>query len=228
MSLARLNSITDSSPAFLKTGQGLFQGGAITLDSGNSDSGSSPTSLMRAGNVVVLKTGSGTYVEANDAAGDRCTAPSITTSGHSDGNGVIAVSLKGGAVISVTTSTGSGTEANHATDLNADAVFKARFVASSAGGELTITARETGADVYFHVDASTIAGVGFAEGEANAASGTDADYRVTMSPSSLVDSAGTAANNDAESALSGHFDWGQLINLTKEAKAVLVRRGSPA
>lgn len=225
MSLARISSTTDSAPAFLKSSEGLVRGGAITLDSGNADSGTSDATF-RAGNVVVLKTSTGTYVEANDSTGDRNTAPAITSSGHSDGNGVIAISYKGGAVISVTTTTGSGTEANHVTDLNAAEEFAAHFIASSAGGELTITAKDTGADVYFHIHTDTMATAGFAEGEANAVSGTDADYRVTLSASGLTDSAGTAVNNDAESAVAGHFDFSKLINLTAEAKAMLLRRGS--
>ena len=213
-------------PNHLRTSEGLVLSPYIVLDSGNTDSGSSPASMFRCGNVVVKRTSTGRFVEADDANGDRNAAPSITSSGHADGNGVIAIVYKGGSVISVTTSTGSGTEANHATDLNADAAFAALFVASSAGGELTITAKQAGADVYFYMDSTTMASAGFAEGEGNAVSGSDAEYLVTHSTVSLVDNAGSAAHAEAEASWAGDYNSGNLINLTAEAKAVLLRRGS--
>jgi hypothetical protein len=182
--------------------------------------------MFRAGNVVVLRTSTGRYVEANDSNGDSNGVATITSSGHSDANGAIALSLKGGTVISVTTTTGSGTEANHATDLNAAEEFAALFVASSAGGELTITSRDAGADVYFHVDSTTIATVGFAEGAANGVNGTDAEYLVTEGTVSLIDSGGTAAHAEAEASWAGDYVSGNLTNLSAEAKAVLLRRGS--
>src|SRR3990167_11354475 len=83
---------------------------SIAIDSGNTDSGNTPASTLRPGNVLVLRASTGRFVEANDANGDRNTAPSITSSGHGDGNGVIRVVGNHGS-ISVTTTTGAGTEA---------------------------------------------------------------------------------------------------------------------
>ena len=209
-----------------RTDEGLVMVPSVVIDSGNTDSGSSPTSLFRPGNVVVLRTSTGRYVEANDSNGDDNGAAAITTSSHGDGNGVIAISYKGGTVISVTTTTGSGTEANHVTDLNAAEEFAALFFASSAGGELTITSRAAGSDVYFHMDSTTMATASFAEGETNAVSGTDAEYLVTEAHAKLTDENGTAAHDDCTASWSGDYVSANLINLTAEAKAVLIRRGS--
>lgn len=197
----------------------------VTLDSGNTDAGNTPTTEFRPGNVVALRTSTGRYVEANDANGDRCTSPAKTSSGHTDGNGVIEVVGNHGS-ISVTTSTGTGTEANNATDLNANAAFAAHYVATSGGGELTITARGKGADEWFYIAAASRDGAGFSEGESNGVAGTDADYRVTRDLGILADADGTAVHDEVQAYRAGYFDESQLINLTAEARAVLSRRGS--
>lgn len=202
-----------------------LQGPDVVLSSDNTDAGSTPTYLFRKGNVVVLRTSTGEYVEANDANGDRNAAAAITTSGHSDGNGDIVVVGKHGT-ISVTTSTGSGTEANNATDLNADAAFAAHYVASSAAGELTITSRNVGEDEWFYIDTSTMATAGFAEGVGNGVQGTTADYRITAADASLQNALGTARDQPVANFVRGWFDESNLINLTAEARAVFVQRGS--
>lgn len=197
----------------------------ITLDSSNTDAGSTPTHRFRKGNVVVYKTSAQRYVEANDATGDRGTAPAKTSTGHTDGNGVIEVVSSLGT-FSVTTSTGSGSEANNATDLNANAPFAAHFVASSGGGELTITMREPGRNAWFYIGANTRDGCGFTEGEANGVSGEDADYRVTCQDADLKDEEGTAIHATCLALRTGHFYVPNLINLTPEARAVLRSRGA--
>lgn len=197
----------------------------IVLDSGNTDTGSTPNSRFRAGNVVVYKLAITQYVEANDSTGDRGTAAAITTSGHTDGNGEIKLVGNHGT-ISVTTTTGAGTEANNATDLNADAIFKAHYVASSAAGELTITSLAKGAQEWFYMHTDTMATPGFAEGEANGVNGADADYRVTLEDVDLIDRDGTAQDAQVASCRTGYFDESALINLTDEARAVLLKRGA--
>lgn len=201
------------------------QADSITLDSGNTDSGSTPTHRFRPGNVVIKRTSTGRFVEANDANADDLGFPSITSSGHSDANGAIKLVGNHGT-ISVTTTTGTGTEANHATDLNADADFAAYYEASSAGGELTITARNGGAEEWFYIHTDTIATAGFSEGEDNGVTGTTPDVRVTLGYADLQDEEGTAVHADVLAARRGHFDESQLINLTAEAKATLASRGS--
>lgn len=229
-----VTSITKpAEPSHRVTDWGRELDGAIVLDSGNTDAGSTVSSWFRPGNVVVKRTSTGRYVEADDSNADDNTAPAITSSSHSDGNGVIALVGNHGT-ISVTTTTGSGTEANNATDLNADAAFAAHYVASSAGGELTITARRAAADEWFYIDSSTMATASFSEGEANTSRGTDADVRITEAAVSLADDAGTARNMAVKASYLGDYDESALIvggafttttAIPQQYKDVLIRRG---
>lgn len=201
------------------------QADEITLDSGNADSGSSPTTLFRPGNVVIKRTSTLRFVEANDANADDLGSPTISTTSHTDGNGVIKLVGNHGT-ISVTTTTGSGTEANNATDLNANADFAAFYTASSGTGELTITANAGGEGEWFYIHTDTMATAPFAEGEDNGVSGTTPDVRVTGAYASLIDDEGTAVHASVLAYRSGYFDESQLINLTPAAKAILVSRGA--
>lgn len=201
------------------------EAGSITLDSGNTDTGSSPTTRFRPGNVVIKRTSTGRFVEANDANADDLGAATITTSSHADATADIVVVGNHGT-ITVTVSTGSGTEANCATDLNADADFAAHYTASSGGGELTITSNEVGPDEWFYMGAGTSDSYGFAEGENNGVRGTQPDVRVTAEYADLVDEEGTAVHADVLAYRRGHFDASQLINLTAEARSLLTARGS--
>lgn len=206
--------------------EGLVLGDDVVLDSGNTDSGNTPTYRMRPGNVVIKRTSTGRYVEANDSNADSGTAPAITSSSHSDGNGVIEIVGNHGT-ISVTTSTGSGTEANNATDLNADGQFAAFYTASSAGGELTITANRAAADEWFYMGTNTMATASFSEGPDNVSKGADPDVRVLEDfGSDLQDLDGNAIHGVAKTSLAGHYDESALINLTGQAKEVLARRGA--
>lgn len=201
-------------------------GGAIVIKSTVTDSGGPRATILRPGLVVVKKAGDGLYYPADDATADRGTAPSITGAGHVDGNGVIALVGNHGA-ISVTTTTGAGTVANHVTDLNADAVFKAHYVASSSGGQLKILARGTGAEEWFYIDAATLDTSGLAEGETNGVKGTDADYRVLEDYVDMLDETGTAADSVASNnSKAGCYLEANLLKLTPEARATLVRRGA--
>lgn len=225
MEIPHVTSTTISRRRVLIDGSIAPEHTSIVLDSTNTDAGSTPTHRFREGNVVVRRASTGRYVEANDAVGDRNTAPAITTVGQADGNGVIKLVGNHGT-ISVTTATGAGTEANNATDLNANAAFAAHYVASSAGGELTITARGTGKREWFYIHSDTMATAGFAEGEDNSVAGEDADYLVTTSQEDLKDEEGTAIHADARATRRGFFDASNLTNLTAEARAVLAARGS--
>ncbi len=198
---------------------------SVLSDSSNADATNTPTTRVRKGNVLVKQTSTGRFVEANDANADTSTQASITSSSHADGNGVIKIVGSRGT-ISVTTTTGTGTEANHATDLNADQEFAASYVASSAGGELTIKALRAGPEEWFYIHADTIATAGFSEGVDNGVKGTDPEVVVTLRDIDQVDEDGTAVHAEVEVRRKGHFDESNLINLTDEARAVLVRRGS--
>jgi hypothetical protein len=201
-------------------------GGAIVVKSTVTDSGGPRTTVLRPGFVLVKKTADGLYYAADDAAADRGAAPSITGAGHVDGNGVIALVGNHGS-ISVTTATGTGTVANHVTDLNANAAFAAHYIASSSGGQLKILARGTGAEEWFYIDAATIDTSGLAETEANAVKGTDADYRVLEDYLDMLDETGSVADSVAGSnTKAGCYLEANLLKLTAEARATLVRRGS--
>lgn len=204
---------------------GLEAGPDVVLESANADSGASPTTLFRKGNVICLRSGTGEYVEANDSNATVSTAPSITTSGHADTKSTIKLVGNHGT-ISVTVTTGTGTEAECATDLNADADFAAHYTASSGGGELTIAANSVGPQEWFYMHSDTAAGYGFAEGADNGVVGTEADYLVTAEDRLMVDDRGSAQAQIVPTYRRGTFDASVLVNLTAEAKAVLARRGS--
>lgn len=225
MGVPRLTVSTHDVASHRLSNLGIDQDKPIELDSGNTDAGNTPTTRIRPGTVVVLRTSTSRYVEADDVNGDRGTAAAITTATHVDGNGVISIVGPHGT-ISVTTTTGTGTEAENATDLNADAAFAAHYVASSAGGELTITARNFGDDEWFYMHADTMATAPFAEGEANGVVGTYADYWVTEFVVDLIDEDAVAIHEYVTASRKGHYDESVLLLLTDEAKQTLLHRGS--
>ena len=210
--------------AYLIDGSLSIQASDVTMASGQTSS-ITPDHRHPPGTTLVKLTSSGKYYLANGATGDRNTAASITSSGHTDGNGTIKLVGNHGT-ISVTTATGAGTEANNATDLNADAIFKAHYVASSAAGELTIASLAAGLDEWFYMHSDTQATSAFAEGVANAVKGTDADYRVATLFAELKDINATAQDDRVGTLYRGHFDESECAAMTAEARAVFLRRGS--
>lgn len=225
-------STTLSDRKILFTMIGAEQGPDVVLDSGNTDANNTPATRFRAGNVVVLRTSTGRYVEANDTNGDRNAAASINTlitnpgSGGWDGNLVISGHW---GTITVALS-GDNTDAAVATAINAAVAAQnpesqARITAADATGSVSITNWDVGSGTHldaYHATVSTM----FGAQDVTTAYGTDADYLVTGSPADLVDEAGTAQHAVAPTYRSGHFVLANLINLTGEAKAVLERRGS--
>ena len=213
-------------PAFLVDGQLTMQGDDALVASGQT-SAITPDHRIPQGTVLVKRTGDSKFYLADTATNgdDRNTAPALTSSSHADTLGALVIVGNHGT-ISVTTSTGTGTEAENATDLNADAAFAAHYDATSGAGELTITARATGAEEWFYVDATSADGFGFTEGDAGKAQGTDAEYVVTTFPADLKDSEAAAVDALAPCLTRGHFRESKLSNLTGEAKAVFLRRGS--
>lgn len=191
------------------------------------DSGATPTTTIRKGCCVVKKTSDGLFYLADDASnGDRGTPPSKTSAGHTDGNGVIKIVGNHGT-ISVTTTTGSGTEANNVTDLNANAIFAAHYVASVSGTDLKIEARNPGADEWFYVHTDTMATAAFTEGEANGVRGTDAEYYVTEEEVSMLDpDTGAVADRPVVCSAAAYYDESELLHKTPEALAALLRRGA--
>jgi len=210
--------------------------GAVVIDSAqtDSDSGHTPTYEFRSGNVVVLRTSTGKYVAANDANGDRCTPPVLTSLIPADStwaSKVITLKRKGATIVAVTLGGADDTTSEVVTALNGNAVFKANALASGAdGASLVITGYQGGADAELEVSMNLTTAwttINGSNSEAQAV-GADADYRVLLDTCYLVSpvDTGTAADGDALAARLGRFYTTNLINLTGQAKAVLTRRGS--
>lgn len=224
MTLPNFQSTTFTDRHILESVVGLELAPQTLIDGTNSsDATNTPTWRVRPGMVLGLDISAGLWLNADHASVDVSAPASISSSSHTDGNGVIKLVGPGGT-ISVTTTTGTGTEANNATDLNADANFAAHYIATSGGGELTITAIDPFADFYVHSD--TMATAAFAEGIANKVQGVPGDYRVVADFVDLQDVDGNAVNGPVRAYARGHFDESNLINLTPDAKLVLSKRGS--
>lgn len=215
---------------FLLTAEGKKAGGDVLLASGQTSS-LTPTSRIPPGTVVVKKTGDGKYYFADDATdGDRNTAASVSSVEAGDTGWVSAVitCVIDGRTIEVTLGGADDTTAEIVTALNGNAIFAAHLVASGTNGNpLVITSLQKGAQVSLSVssdiDASTDTGFGAAGVSDN---GADADYRVTDRFGHLVDLDGTAVDDLVGTLWAGHFKRTLLSNLTAEAEAVLLRRGS--
>lgn len=217
-------STTFTDRHILESYEGLELAPQTVIDGTNSsDATNTPTWRVRPGMVLGLDISAGLWLNADHANVDVSAPASITSSSHTDGNGVIKLVGPGGTV-SVTTATGSGTEANNVTDLMADATFKAHYIATSGGGELTITAIDPNADFYVHSD--TMATAAFAEGIANKVQGVPGQYRVVADFADLQNEDGTAVNAPVRCYARGHFDESNLINLTPDAKIQLSKLGS--
>lgn len=239
MTVPTLQSTTFTDRKILLSDQGREFGEKVVLESANTDSGSTPTYRFRKGNVVVLRTATGQYVEADDSNADRNTPASVTADEATDTDWALATitvkyGLGGVAFTAVTMGTTTFTTAAVVTLLNANAAFAANFIADNSGGSLRIRTRQAGADQQLHVVSSLATAFG-ASGKAGY--GADADYRVTYERRDMQDPDGTAIAAICENLVRGHFDESQLLvggsaatsdtsGGWAEARAVLSRRGS--
>lgn len=209
---------------------------AIVLSSDNADSGSTPTHRFRDGNVVVLRTSTGEYVEADDSNADAPTPAIVSASETADAgwqSSTITVTLNGGIGFSVTLGATDNTDAKVVTALNGDAVFAANCIADVNATLVRIRTLEAGEDVYLHVTSDLTTAYG-ANGQAD--TGADPDVRVTLAKADLQNQEGTAVDAEVIAARSGHFDESNLIvggsaaSATSqhwvEARAVLTKRGA--
>lgn len=211
----------------------LVRGSDVTIKSTVVDSGNglARTSLIRSGNVVVKKTADSLYYLANDATNGDRNGPAIVTSVLGDGNAwkgaTITSVINGGPGIAVTTQAGTATVAAAATDLNANAIFAAQLVASTAAGKLVVKTLLGGSVMSLGISASDNTLFGASPGVL--AQGTDADYRVLEGDglaADMLDSVAVASDTPAPSSYAGAYITAQLLNSTPEALAVLARRGS--
>ncbi|GIW60232.1 MAG: hypothetical protein KatS3mg087_1298 [Patescibacteria group bacterium] len=223
----KLQSFTDSERLVVLSNLFWEEQTPVLIDSAVTDSGSTPTNYIRAGMVLVKNSSTGRYVAADDAAGDRNTAPSVTADeavGTTWASTTHSFYRNGVLVAQVTLAATDDSYAEYATALNNNAAFAANFSVSDAGGGVPkITAKDTGSDVYIRVVSSLATAYG-ANGKT--ARGSWADYRVLIQKVLLEDLDGTAAHKYGMAMMRGHFKESNLLRVTDEAKQVLVARGS--
>jgi len=210
---------------------------SVVLSSDNSDAGSTPTHNFRAGNVVILRTSTGEYVEADDSNADAPSVPSVSAAETADSDwqsATITVTLDGGVSIVVTLAASDDTDAEVVTKLNVDfAANSFPAIADVSATLVRIRSFAGGATRTLHVTSDLATAYG-AAGLAD--NGTDPDVRVTMEDAWLKDVNADAIDGPAKVTRRGHFDESELIvggsaasstgQHWVEAKAVLIRNGS--
>lgn len=214
--------------------QGREMGPSVIIDgSVVSDSGSTPTTLLRPGNVLVKKTANGKFYLADDYTNGDANTQASASSGAAIGAGAASKtfiwSYKGGTPQTVTTGAGSNTAALVATDLNNNANFAADLIASNSGSTLIITAKRAGENEWFQILNGTINNQdgGNLTFTTNATFiGAFSDYEVLAQYIQLTDINGAAADAVASTIRKGRFKKSQLLHLTAGAEAALVARGS--
>ena len=205
----------------------------VTILSTTVDSGSTPTTILRPGNVLG-KISTGKYTEANDSQITESTIGSITgTVTDASSNAGFGKTLKWTYRDGVEqTITMGSTTASHDANaeivviLNADADFSADLIADESGNFVRIRTKRGGSLEYFKITDGTLNAVlGFTDN--TEVYGTDGDYVVTDDYVDMRDADGTASDQQGVTAVRrGHFDESNLINLTQDARRVLTQRGS--
>lgn len=228
MGFEPLTTVTSYRNRHRLTNRGRDADSQARLDSGDTDSGATPTWRIRPGNVMVKVTSSGRYVEANDTAGDAPTAPAVLAAeaGDDDWKGAVVTLWRNGvSVVAVTLGGSDNTTALVNTALNANAIFAANAIASASGSptKTLITGLVGGADQTLKVTCDLASAFG-ANGTDDV--GSDPDYVVTETEVDLQDRNGTAIHQDVPVSRLGDYDESELINLTSEARRVLLSRGS--
>lgn len=219
----QINTRAENHAVLVQTGQKMKE---VLVDSGNVDSGSTPTSRIREGNVLVKRTSTGRYIEANDSNGDRNLPPVVTASetADTDWDGeTITLTVNGVAVVTVTLGGADDTDAEVVTALNANATFRAHAIATAAGSRVVITGNKAGEGEYLKVTSSLATAFG-ASGTED--SGSWADYGVLAKIVDLLDEAAAASHSLAPIVYArGRFKESLLVNLTADARAALIGRG---
>lgn len=230
--LPGIGSATRLTVRFLIDNSIACQPEAIVLDSGNVDSGSTPTSRFRAGNVVVYKTSIGQYVEANDTTGDRPTQPTVTSAeaADTDWDGTTITTYLDGVLVATSVLAGSDDSTSEVvTKLNTDyAAANLPIVASGLDAAVLVIKVNGGIHSSLRVESTLATAYATAGGAGSYAEdvGNEADYRVTLEDVDLIDRDGTAQDAQVAACKTGYFDESALINLTVAAKAELQRRGA--
>lgn len=225
-------------PAFLVDEQLSVAGNDVRI-AGSQTTDATPTTRVEPGTVVVKESGDGLYYLADAAdgvsAGDINTVALVSSAEAPDGDWASkvvtwSVFYADGSSYTgtVTAAAGDDTVAEFVTLLNADAAFANHLVAA-ANTVLEIRSRAKGrVTVRISVNLTTAYGTVSGSSSYTEASGTEADYRVVTRHVDLVDAQGTAltASQPVATLLAGKFRESALSNLSNEAKAVLMGRGS--
>lgn len=206
----------------------------VVIEAGQVDSGNTAfrTSQLRPGYVLAYDAESGKYVAATHADADHQTAASVATlitnpgSGGWDGN-IVLEGHWGSLTVALS---GANTDAAVAAAIIAAAAAlnpesQAPITAADTTGEVTITNIDKGAGTWLkatHDAEDTVFGTA-----GQSSYGTDPDILVTEDYVDTLN--GAAVNVDTASGpvtRVGHYDAANLINLTAEAAAILLKRGS--
>ena len=219
-------TICDASPIATEL---AFEGAPdAVLDATNVDPQNAPPWRFRAGGVVVpLAVGGGAFVEGDDPAGERnkpATVVALVPADATWGGKALEISQDGGPVFAFGLNPGDDKTAAVVATLNNHPRFQGALLADELNGLLRIRTLGAGGDRALAVNAP---GIPTAFGpNGSEATGTDADYRVTLADGDLIDGTGAPAKALVACCRKGHFRVDKLRNLTAEAKVVLLRRGS--
>lgn len=203
----------------------------VVLDSATTDSGSTPTTLIRAGNVLVKRTSTGQYVEANHANGDSPTQPTVTSAeaADTDWDGTTITTYLDGVLVSTVVLAGTDDSTSEVvTALNTDyAAQNLPIVASGLDAAvLVITAHGISRSLRIESTLATAYATAGGAGSYAEDVGNEADFVVLDETVSMLDMGGTAQDTPVRVLRSGYFDESELVNLTAEAKAEFLRRGA--
>lgn len=206
----------------------------VVIAAGQVDAGNSGfrTSFLRPGYVLAKRTSTGKYVAASDANADHQTQAEVSTLVTNPGSGGWdgTVTIEGHWGSFTVALSGANTDAAVAAAIIAAAAAlnpesQAPITAADTTGEVTITNHDKGAGTWLKATHATVAGMFGAAGQSSF--GTDPDILVTEDYVDMLD--GAAASVDQASGpvtRVGHYDAANLTNLTAEAAAVLLKRGS--
>lgn len=212
----------------------------VVIQSDQVDAGNTAfrTTFLRPACVLAKRTSSGEYVLASDTNADHQAAASvatlITNPGSAGWNGNVII-LGHWGTLTVALS-GANTDAAVAAAIIAAAAAlnpesMAPVTAVDTTGEVTVYNTDKGAGTWlkcYHatVDGMFNSGHGVVDGAAGAI-GTDPEILVTEDYVDMLNGAGVAtAAASGPVTRAGHYDAANLLGLTAEAAAVLLKRGS--
>lgn len=207
----------------------------VVIEAGQIDAGNSSfrTSFLRPGYVLVNHTSDAdVYVAATDGDAAHQTAAQVSTlvtnPGSGGWNGDVTVEGDWGSF--TVTLSGANTDADAAAAIVAGAAAlnpesQAPITAVDGTGKVTIKNVRKGAGTWLKATHATVSTMFGAAGQSSY--GTDPDVVVTEKYVDMLNGAGTSVNSASGEVLrKAAFDAANLINLTAEAAAILLKRGS--